>query len=181
MQGINVIAGEDVPDNSIDKISALGQTRVEIELAVGILEEPLRVLIVDVSWSRLVLFAACDTVWIYPRMQLHAALVGLLNHELQRIPHGLGSLARFAREPTGPRFQIALIGRIGLRANLPDNGIAIGTLQQVQLIDEVFLGLLGCHLGILFLSNDVHPSSTELIFGQSRFVLISTLCHKATG
>ena len=166
VQCINVIATQDVTHHLIDKVTTLGQTRVEVQFAVGILEEPLGVLIVDVSRGRLVILAAGHAIGIDPGVQLHAALVGLLNHELQGIPHGLGSLTRFASEPSAPGLQVADVGGIGLRAYLPNDGVAVGPLQQVELSDEVLARLLRRHLGILFLPDDVHPRATEFMLGQ---------------
>ena len=123
-------------------------------------------LIIDVAGRRLVLLAAGHAIRIDPGVQLHAALVGLLYHELQRVPHGIRGFARLAREPSRPGLNVTDICRIGLGSNLPDDGIASRLSQQVELLDEILPRLLGIHLGILALSDNVHPGTTELMFGQ---------------
>ena len=165
VQGIDIIAHQDIPDHSINKVAALGQAWVEIEFSVGILEEPLGMLIVDVALGRLVILAAGHTIGVDPSMQFHAAKVGLIYHELQGVPFGTGCLARLTSEPARPRFQFTGIACIGLWPNLPDDRITVGLLQEVELLDEILTHLLGRHLGILALPDDMHPGTTELILG----------------
>ena len=123
-------------------------------------------LIVDVAWCGFIVLAAGHAVGVNPCVQFHATLVGLLYHELQGIPYGTRCLARLTREPTAPGLDVADVGSIGLRAYLPYDGIAVSLLQEVQLLNQILTGLLGCHLSILLLTDDVHPRTTELMLGQ---------------
>ena len=165
VDGIDIISLQDVAHHPVDEVAALGQTGVKVNLAVGIVEKPLGVLIVDVTRCRAVVLATGHTVGVDPRMQLHAAAVALVNHELQRVPQRVGGLAWLACDPARPGFQLAHIGGIGLRPDLPYHCIAACLLQLVELIDEVGL-VLGCRLlGILLLPDDVHPCPTELMLG----------------
>ena len=123
-------------------------------------------LIVDIALGGLVFLAAGHTIGIDPGVQFHAPLVGLLDHELQGIPHGIGGLTGFTGEPAGPRLQFAGIGGIGLRPDLPNDCIAVSLLQEVELLNEIVAHLLRRHLGILFLPDDMHPRTAELMLGQ---------------
>lgn len=172
VDGINIISLQDVAHHAVDEVAALGQAWVKVELTIGIVEKPLGVLVVDMARCRVVVLATGHTIGVDPRVQLHTAAVALVDHKLQGIPQRTRGFARLAGNPARPWLELANVGRIGLRSHLPDDGITSSLLQLVELVDEIGLVLLGCLLGILLLPDDVHPCSTELMFG-----VVAGRCH----
>ena len=165
VDGIHIITCDDVAHHAVDEVAALGQTGVKVNLAVGIVEEPLGMLIVDVAGCRAVVLAAGHTIGVDPSVQLHAATVALVDHELQRIPQRTGCPAGLASDPTRPGLQFTDISGIGLRPDLPYHSIAASLLQLVELVDEIGLVLCCGLLSILLLPDDVHPCTTKLMLG----------------
>lgn len=78
-------------------------------------------------------------------MQLHATLVTLLNHPLQRIPVRRRSLSLLSCKEAAPRFDVAFIQRITLCSYLKEDGVDAVLLQLVELIGKCLLHLLCGH------------------------------------
>ena len=161
VDGIHVVTRDDVTHHAVDKVATLGQCRVEVNFTVGIAQEPLGVFIIYVPWRGLILITASHTIGINPCMQFHATIVALVNHELQ----GGGSLARLACEPSRPGLEVARVGSVGLRPNLPNHGIHASAVELAELVAQVVLSFTRSHAGILSLANDVHPSPTKFSLG----------------
>ena len=125
-------------------------------------------LVVDVPFGRQVVLTVGHAVGIDPGMQFHAAAVSFVNHILQGVPQGLGGHAGLATDPLAPGFQRAGIGRVGLGTHLPDDGVHAGLLQQVELLAQVGLVLLGSVVGKLLLADDMQPGTAEFPLGSLR-------------
>ena len=172
VNGIHIVAVDDVAHHHVDEVATFGQSRVEVNLAVGIFHKPLRVLIVNVSLCRFVVLSAGHAVWVNPSVQFHAALVGFVDHKLQWVPHWGWRHAGSAANPFAPRFELAGIGCVGLWADLPDNGVHAVGFKFVELPNEVLSGLFRSHFCVLALTDDVEPCASELMF-------LCILCHAA--
>ena len=102
-------------------------------------------------------------------MQLHAALVALVNGKLQ------GVVARVASGTAGeigcPGFYVAGIDGVGANAGMQQNGIDVDSLQQVQDVDKFLLlggGVLsveGAARGPVEIAKNGEPYGTNLVFG----------------
>ena len=161
--GINVVAAHNVAHHIADEFAALGQTRFEVGLT-AVAHEPLRVLVIDVVLRQLFCLAlgVGHSIRVEPRMQLHAAAVTLVNHELQRVPERLGAFTEFAGQIHAPRLEVRFVEGVGFWANLPHNGINASYLQRVELTAQIGLVLFGGHARILHLPHGVHPRSAKL-------------------
>ena len=168
---VHVVAGYDIGHHLADEIAALRQAGVEVDFAVGIGEEPLRVAVVDMAGSRHFAFRGGDAVGVDPRVKLHSAAVSFGNHKPERVPCRRRSHTRRAADVARPRLERAGIGGIGLRAYLPDDGVASGCLERVELVAQICLRLLRSHGRILALADDVHPGTAELALGGLRLRL----------
>ncbi len=122
MNGIHIIAREDVLHHFTDVFPTLGEGWIKEQL-ITISNEPFRMGIVEVTWSQFVLQRCLDTVRIYPGMKLHATFVALVYHELHGIPIRFGCLSLYTREKAAPRFELGDIEGIGFGAYLEDDGI----------------------------------------------------------
>lgn len=178
VKGVDVVACQQVAHHLIDKIATLGQGRVEVDFAVGIFHKPFGVFIVDVPCGRSVFAAGGHAIGVDPCVQLHASLVALLNHELQRVPQWSGGFSCFSRYPSAPWFELTGIGSVGLGAYLPNDGIHACTFELVELLDEVVACFLDSHRGILVLANDVKPCSAKLMFGVLCFEPCGCKCEQ---
>ena len=96
-----------------------------------------------------------------PCVQLHAALVALVDHPLQRVPIWVGRLALHTCQESAPRLDVTLVKRITLRANLEDYHIHAILLQLVELIGKRLLHLLCPHVQELSV-NTLYPCATHL-------------------
>ena len=120
MNGVNIVASDDVAHHLADKVATLWQCRIEIRLT-AILHKPLGVFVIDVIGRQAFNFAfgVSHAIRIEPSVQLHAAIVALGNHKLQRVPIGIRRFAKFAGQIHTPGFKVRGIEGIGFRTHLP--------------------------------------------------------------
>ena len=117
---VDIIARDDVAHHGADEFAALRQSRVEVGLP-AILHKPFGVFVIDVPGCEFFHFAlgVGHAIGVEPSVEFHAAVVTFGNHKLQRIPIGIGRLAKFAGEIHAPRLEIRGIESIGFGAHLP--------------------------------------------------------------
>ena len=101
------------------------------------------------------------TIRVQPCVKLHATLVTLLNHPLQRVPIRLRRLALHTGEETAPRLNIALIESVALGTHLEEDGVHTILLQLVELIGKRLLHLLCGHSDELSV-HTLNPRSAKL-------------------
>ena len=177
MDCIYVVAGYDVAYYLGDEVAALGQTRIEQNL-LTVANEPFGVLVVDVVFRQLVSLDRRNAIGVDPSVQLDVALVALVDHKLQGVPHRVGSFTCGAGQIAAPRLQLRRIEGVSRRADLPQNGIDTGQLERIDHINQISLSLLRSHCSVLLLMNGVNPRTAELTLG----VLLSLgLSHESNG
>ena len=97
-------------------------------------------------------------------MQFHAAFVAFVNHPLQRVPIGLGSLSLPTGQVAAPGFQFTGIKGISGGSDLEDYGIAMDVLQGIEVLRQFCAHGLGRKP--LELSVDtLYPTAAKLAFG----------------
>ena len=99
-------------------------------------------------------------------MKLHAPLMALFYHPLQRVPIGLWCLSLLACEEPAPWFYIALIECVAFGSDLENDGIDTVFFEFIQLIEQRLLHLLGGHTQELSV-DALYPCSPELTFDWS--------------
>ena len=164
MDCIYVVAGYDVAYHLSDEVAALGQTRIEQNL-LTVANEPFGVLVVDVVFGQLVSLDRRNAIGVDPSVQLDVALVALVDHKLQGVPHRVGSFTCGAGQIAAPRLQLRRIECVSRRTDLPQNGIDTGQLERIDHIDQISLSLLRSHFCVLLLMNGVNPRTAELTLG----------------
>ena len=160
MQAIDIITGDDIPDDVTDIVTAGLEGRIE-QCQTIVLESPLRMLHNNMIAGIGMSYLRLGTIRVYPGMQFHTATVTLVNHPLQGIPIGSRSPTLLCCEIIAPGLQLTLIEGITLRTYLENDGITAIFLQLVKLIGQRALHLFGTHA--LKLSIDtLNPGTTEL-------------------
>ena len=163
VDGIDIVASHNIVDHPADKLAALGQSRVEIELFT-ILDEPLGMLVIDVRRCQRLGSDRPHPVGIEPGVQLHIAGMALVNQILQRVPHRVGSHPLLPREIFAPRLQLRGIEGVGRRAHLKNHRIDTDVLETVQHLIEIALHGIPVHIAVTALPHRMNPRSTELPF-----------------
>ena len=165
VDAVHVVARHDVRHHQADVLPALRQGGVEEELvAVG--DEPFGVYIINMIGRQLVLGRVPHAVRVYPGVQLHAALVAFVYHELQGIPIRVGRLSLHPRQVAAPRLQARGVERIGLRAYLEEDGVDARLLQGVELVDQRLLHFLRRHTFELAVDG-LYPGTAKFAFGMT--------------
>ena len=164
MESINIISAYNIHSHLANIVSCSLQPRVQ-QRQLAILKTEIRTPLHDILRRNLLIgsYAMLGTIRINPGMKLHATIMTLLYHPLQRIPIRRRSLTLYARKKLAPRLQIALIQSITLGTNLKDNRIYAILLQFIQLSCKHRLNLL-CTLAQILSVNTLYPSSTKLSF-----------------
>ena len=159
VKSVHIIASHDVVGHTADIVAVLLQSGVEDELAC-VCERALGMLHGDVAGSHLPGRGYPCAVGVDPRMQLHAALVALLHHPLQRVPVGTWRLPLTACKETAPRLDGAGIQRVALGTYLEDDGVDTVSPKHVQLMGELLLHRR-CREPIVLSVDNLHPSPAE--------------------
>ena len=144
MNGIHIIAGNDVAHHHADVPAALRQCRVKIQL-VAISDKPFRMDIVHMIGSQLTLQGRLRAIRINPCMKLHTTLMAFINHKLHRVPIGFGRFTLHSGKETTPRFQSGSIQSIRFGTYLENYGVDSRLLQGIQLPDQILLQFFGRH------------------------------------
>ena len=134
---------------------------VEEELVV-VLERPPGLSGGDVALRQHLVGVGRDAVRVEPGVKLHAALVCLVDGELQRVPVRAGGLAATAGEKLAPGLDVGDVEGVGAGAHLEYDGIDAGLLELVELVGDEALGTLGALVGVTHRTNDVQPGAAEL-------------------
>ena len=163
MDGVKVVARNQVFDHTLNKSAVFRQAWIEIKFAV-VSDETLGMLVIDMIFRKFLIFRCCHTIRVKPCVKLHAARMRFLNHKLQRVPIRRRGLAGSASQETAPRLQFRRIEGVGARTHLEKHGVAACGFKFVELVAEVCLCLICCHFGILALMHCVDPCSTEFLF-----------------
>ena len=162
VQSIDVIACHDVADDIADIVAAGLQGRVQQRQTV-VLERPFGMLHNDMVASIAVCRLRLGTIGVNPCVQLHAALVALVDHPSQRVPIGIGFGALFAGQVVAPWLDVALIEGVALGPHLEDDGVAAVFLQLVQLVRQRLFHRLGTH-ALKLSVHALNPGAAELAF-----------------
>ena len=162
VQAVDIIARHNITDDVANIVAAGLLGRIQQRQTV-VLKRPLGMFYNDVVAGIFVRQFRLGTIGINPCVQLHAALVALVDHPRQRIPIGIGFCALFASQIVAPRLDIALVERVALGANLEDDGVATVFLQFVQLIGQRLFHRLGTHALELSI-HALNPRTAELSF-----------------
>ena len=141
MQSVNIVAAQDVAHHRTDILTVLSHSGIEDYLVV-VGKAPLRMLACHMICGKLSGGLGLGTVGVYPCVKLHATLVALVHHPLQRIPIRRRGLSLPACQETAPRLNLALIERITLGTHLKHDGVGAHLLQLIQLITQGLLHLL---------------------------------------
>ena len=184
MDGIDIVATDNILDHRTDERTALGQSWVEIELVV-IFDKPFGMLAIDVLTIHRETLGGRDAIWVDPRMELHLTVVAELDHIVHRIPQRHRCFALLACEKTAPRLVVALVESIALGANLEDHGIEARLMKHIDQRGEIGLALFGCHALVAVLPSSLNPRTTEISlaieYGSLFFLLAFLLCVKVQG
>ena len=105
MDAVDIVAVDDVHHHVLDELAVFGQTRVEINLVVGIFDKTPGLFMVDVSRGEFFVGGSGNAVGIEPGVEFHAAFMSLIDHELQRVPVRLGGFAALGEE-AAPGFKL---------------------------------------------------------------------------
>ena len=165
MNGVDIVAIDDVGDDPDRMGDGLRLTRVEIEL-LPIAPEDLRLFEIKMVGTQLLLVVGGHPIGVEPGVQLHAARMALFDHELQRIPEGIGGDPLLTGQETGPGFQFGSIEGIGLGPHLEDHGVAAHRRQAVERGGEPLLDLFARHRLDLLVAHDVKPGAAKLALRQ---------------
>ena len=138
MDGIHIVACNNVAHYLADVFSVFRKSRVEIKLT-GVLHKKFRMFVVRMYWRQTACSLSAGTIRINPCMQLHTTLVTLVYHKLQRIPRRRRCNSLNTCQKTAPWFIRRFIKSIGLGTYLKDNGIYACFFQLVQLAYKCFL------------------------------------------
>ena len=103
MDGVYVVTRDNIAHNAANVLARLGLSGVEIQLT-RIAYEKIGIFIIGMKRRKRRRALGLCPVRINPRMKLHASLVALVYHELQRIPHRSGCLALYTGQEAAPRF-----------------------------------------------------------------------------
>ena len=96
-------------------------------------------------------------------MELHAALVALLNKELHRVKTLIVRLfPLFTCKVAAPWLKITFVESIPLWPYLEQQRVKAQFLKQIQLLAESVTHLLACETCKVVLPNCMHPHPTEL-------------------
>ena len=161
MDAVHVIARYDVAHDLQDVLARSGLPRVEIDLAGVFLEDvgvPAGYMAADQGLSGVERHA----VGIEPRVQFHPAGMALLDHEAERIPERLRSLALRTGQITRPGLYVRYIESVGLRTYLEENGIATAHLKGIQRPCQPRTDLILTHLLEPVVADDMEPGAPEL-------------------
>ena len=162
MNGIHIIAGNDVAHHHADVPAALGQRRVKIQL-VAIRNEPFRMDIVYMIGGQLTLQGRFRAIRINPCMKLHTTFMAFINHKLHGVPVGFGRFALHSGKKTAPRFQPGGVQCIRFGTHLENYGIDSRFLQGIQLPDQVLFQLFCRHTPELSVHR-LYPCTTKFTF-----------------
>ena len=69
---------------------------------------------------------------IEPRMELHAARMTLIYHELKRIEPALRRLALLPAQIQAPRLKLALVEGVGTSPDLEEHGVDVYTFGRIE-------------------------------------------------
>ena len=122
VDGIDIVARNDIAHYQTDMTATFGQGRVEVNL-VAISHKPLRMQIVHMIGHKLVPQRCLYPIRVDPRMKLHATLVALFNHKLHGIPIRFGGLSLYSRQIAAPGLQTRCVQGIRLGTYLKDDGV----------------------------------------------------------
>ena len=163
MEPVDVVAADDVGHYLTDVTVVLGQARVEENQSV-VLKEAVGILHIGVHHGQLGGALRLGPERVDPGVQLHAPAVTLLNHPLQGVPIGVGSLALLPCQETAPRLVGRVVESVGLATYLEDDRIDAALLHHIELARQI--GLHGIAGHALELPVDkLDPSTTELTLG----------------
>ena len=173
VDAVDIVAVDDVHHHVLDELAVLGQTRVEVNFLVALIfYKALRLFVVNMSGGKLLGGRGGDAVRVEPGVQLHAALVRLVDHKLQWVPVRRGRLAALGEE-TAPGLEFAGVEGVGAGTYLEEDGVDSGGFELVELVGEIALQLGGALLCILALVDGVQPGAAELALG------VGGLCRAA--
>ena len=159
--GVDVVTAHDVAHHALYVLAVLGYAWVEEELVV-VLERPPGLSGGDVALRQHLVGVGRDAVRVEPGVKLHAALVCLVDGELQRVPVRARGLAATAGEKLAPGLDVGDVEGVGAGAHLEYDGIDAGLLELVELVGDEALGTLGALVGVTHRTNDVQPGAAEL-------------------
>ena len=130
MNGIHIVACNNIIYNLYNKFPGLRQSRIKIQFA-AIVHNPFRMLESDVVRSQRFIGILRNPERVQPCMKFHVPAVAFFNPELQRIVKRIRSLARSAGQVLRPWFKFRRIKSIRSRTDLHDDGIHPASLVQV--------------------------------------------------
>ena len=129
MNGIDIVALDDVAYDGADIADALWIAWIHVEL-LAVADEELGRLLSSVIRRQISLSIACTTIGIDPSVELHTSGVTLVDDEAQRVPRGVGCFALLTGEVLTPGLVGALVEGITLGTHLEDDRIATEALQE---------------------------------------------------
>ena len=162
MKSVNVVATHDVFHHRADIVAILFQPWIENQLII-VADKPLWMNARRMVRRKFLRRFRLSPIRIDPRMEFHTTTVTLIHHPRQRIPQRLRCYALLPREKTRPRFETALIHRIGFTSHLENNGIDMAALKHIQLMRKISLHLVATHTLKLPIYH-LYPSSAKLAF-----------------
>ena len=169
MDTIHIVTGYDILGNHTDIIAVFLHTRIQ-DKQIVVSKTAIGLANGNMVIGQLMGGLGLCTEGVNPCVQLHIALVALVDHPLQGIPIRIGGLTLCAGQESAPRLNLTLVERIALGAHLEDNHVYAILLQLVQLIGKRLLHLLGTKI--------LELSVYTLYPGSAHFSLLSPSCHR---
>ena len=181
VNGIHIVARNDVPHHAADEFAARRYARVEEYLFV-VADEPFGMFMVDMRIGKRRIACRAGAIGIEPSVELHVAAVAFGDEEGHQVEVSFGGESLLAGVEAAPRFQLRGIKSIGLGAHLEDDGVDAASLEVVQFADEAPFHLRDRHLGVLALEGGLYPRASEFALGAliGRDGLLGCLCRRAS-
>lgn len=168
VDAVDVVLGDEVLDNGVQICAGLRQGGIEHADLIVVLDEHLRNAAVQSRERLSVVRARGDAIGINPRVEAHAALVGLVDEKLEHVVARI--LVHLARDKPAPGLVGRVVERIGHAAYLKEDRVDVQSLEGVEVfcIEPLLSRLRVESVGPVDAVDGSHPDGPHLLGGQQR-------------